>query len=193
MERRRAVQLLGGALSAPLATSSEALAELLTFGARVRASVPADQAPSDLLTPTRARALEAMAEIVIPRTDTPGAEAAGVTEFVTALVDGWLDDAEREPFLAGLDDVDVQAVDRFGAVFAECSDEERSIMIAEFDDDLTRRRSEGRASGHFFHDVKRFTLTAYFTSEAGLAALGHRIAVRRFEGCAPLSNPEGCP
>lgn len=29
--------------------------------------------------------------------------------------------------------------------------------------------------------------TAYFTSEAGLEALGHRTWFRTFEGCAPLA------
>lgn len=38
------------------------------------------------------------------------------------------------------------------------------------------------ASRHFFHHVKRFTITAYHTSEVGLEALGHRTSFRTFEG-----------
>ena len=57
---------------------------------------------------------------------------------------------------------------------------------------LTRLREDPAAdeTQHFFHDIKRFTITAWFTSEAGLDALGHRTTFRTFEGCAPLTPAE---
>ena len=205
MERRRAIGVLGGAAAGTLVVPSGPLAELLAWGGRVRASMQPHGGPDSptgafnpvptLLTPPRARAMEALADVIIPDTDTPGAAQAGVGEFVAALVDGWLDDEDRDRFLAGLDTVDPAARDRFGADFADCTEAQRAQLVGEYDAELARLREDpdANASHHFFHDVKRFTVTAYFTSEVGLDALGHRISFRTFEGCAPLAPTEARP
>ena len=194
--------MLGGVASGSLLMPSGAFSELLAWGERVRASMSSNGGPDSgslpaatLLTPPRARAMEALADVIIPETDTPGAAEAGVTEFVAALVDGWLDDDHRDRFLAGLDTVDPTARDRFGADFADCTLEQRDELVGEFDAELTRQREDpdARASRYFFHDVKRFTITAYFTSEAGLDAIGHRTTYRTYEGCVPLSPREARP
>ena len=71
----------------------------------------------------------------------------------------------------------------------------RNELVGELDAEVERLRADadGDEALHFFHDVKRFTLTAYFTSEAGLDALGHRTSYRAFEGCAPLAPHEMAP
>ena len=194
--------MLGGVATGSLLVPSGAFSELLAWGERVRASMPSNGGPDSgslpaatLLTPPRARAMEALSDVIIPETDTPGAAEAGVSEFVAALVDGWLDDEDRDRFLAGLDTVDPAARDRFGTDFADCTEEQRNELVGDFDAELTRRREDpdARASRYFFHDVKRFTLTAYFTSEAGLDAIGHRTTYRTYEGCVPLSPREARP
>lgn len=194
MKRRRAIGVLGGVAAGPLLAPSGTFAELLSWSERVRKSSAIPRTASHL-TPPRTRVMAALAEVVIPETDTPGASQAGVTEFVAALVDGWLDDDDRDLFLEGLDTVDPAARERFGADFADCTAEQQSLYVGDLDAEVTRLREDpdGDASGHFFHHVKRFTITAYFTSEVGLAALGHRISFRTFEGCAPLSPVENAP
>ena len=200
MKRRRAIGVLGGIVGGPLLVPEGAFAELVAWAERVRASAPspdgtdaaAAQVAASLLTPRRARAMAALAEVIIPATDTPGASEAGVTEFVAALVDGWLDDDDRDRFLTGLDTVDPAARDRFGADFADCTPAEQAALVGDLDADLTRRREDPATdeAQHFFHDVKRFTLTAYFTSEVGLEAIGYRTTFPAFEGCAPLTAAE---
>ena len=139
--------------------------------------------------------MAALAEVIIPATDTPGASQAGVTEFVAALVVGWLDDDDRDRFLEGLDTVDPSARERFGADFVDCDPQQQAQLLGELDAEVARLREDpdANASRHFFHHVKRFTITAYFTSEVGLAALGHRTSFRTFEGCAPLSPGQRGP
>ncbi|MXW10141.1 MAG: gluconate 2-dehydrogenase subunit 3 family protein [Gammaproteobacteria bacterium] len=200
MKRRRAIGVLGGIVGGPLLAPEGAFAELVAWADRVRASAgtPAGGGPTgpqvaaSLLTPPRARVMAAMAEAIIPVTDTPGASEAGVTEFVAALVDGWLDDDDRDRFLAGLDTVDPAARDRFGADFADCTRAQQAALVGNLDAELTRLRDDADTdeTQHFFHDVKRFTLTAYFTSEVGLEAIGYRITFPAFEGCAPLTDAE---
>ena len=203
MKRRRAIGVLGGMVGGPLLAPEGAFAELVAWAERVRASarpasgaeVAAAQVAPSLLTPPRARVLAAMAEVIIPATDTPGASEAGVTDFVAALVDGWLDDDDRDRFLTGLDTVDPAARDRFGTDFADCAPTEQAALVGDLDADLTRHRDDPATdeTGHFFHDVKRFTLTGYFTSEVGLEAIGYRTTFPAFEGCAPLTASERGP
>ena len=203
MKRRRAIGVLGGMVGGPLLAPEGAFAELVAWAERVRTSArPASEAEGaaaqvapSLLTPPRARIMAAMAEVIIPATDTPGASEAGVTEFVAALVDGWLDNDDRDRFLTGLDTVDPAARDRFGRDFADCAPEEQAALVGELDADLTRHRDDPATdeTGHFFHDVKRFTLTGYFTSEVGLEAIGYRTTFPAFEGCAPLTASERSP
>ncbi|MXY30346.1 MAG: gluconate 2-dehydrogenase subunit 3 family protein [Gammaproteobacteria bacterium] len=200
MKRRRAIGVLGGIVGGPLLAPEGAFAELVAWADRVRASagtpvgakLTGPQVAASLLTPPRARVMAAMAEAIIPATDTPGASEAGVTEFVAALVDGWLDDDDRDRFLAGLDTVDPSARDRFGADFADCTAAQQEALVGDLDADLTHLRDDADAdeTQHFFHDVKRFTLTAYFTSEVGLEAIGYRITFPAFDGCAPLTEAE---
>ncbi|MXV95803.1 MAG: gluconate 2-dehydrogenase subunit 3 family protein [Gemmatimonadetes bacterium] len=199
MKRRQAIGVLGGVAGAQVLMPLDELKRLVAWRERVHASssprgaseAAARQAAS-LLTPARARAMEALAEVIVPATDTPGASEAGVSEFVAALVDGWLDDDDRDRFLAGLDTVDPACRERFGSPFAECEPGEQAAFVRGLDQEVTRLREDPAAdeSQHFFHDIKRFTLTAYFTSEPGLAALGYRTTFRTFEGCAPLDAQE---
>ncbi len=193
MKRRTAIGLLGGAAAGPFVSPAGAFAELVAWSKRVRASAEpggATDRAASRLTPARARVMAALAEVIIPATDTPGASEAGVTEFVAALVDGWLDDEDRDRFLAGLDTVDPAVRERFGAVFAECAPGEQAAFVRELDEALADMREDPAVDEtlHFFHDVKRFTLTAYFTSDAGLDALGYRTTFRAFEGCAPVRS-----
>ena len=203
MKRRRAIGVLGGIVGGPLLAPEGAFAELVAWAERVRASGRAaaradattPQVAASLLTPPRARVMAAMAEAIIPATNTPGASEAGVTDFVAALVDGWLDDDDRDRFLTGLDTVDPTARDRFGSDFADCTPTRQATLMGDLDADLTRLRDDPDAdeTQHFFHDVKRFTLTAYFTSEVGLEAIGYRTTFPAFEGCAPLTAAERGP
>lgn len=192
--------MLGGMVGGPLLAPEGAWAELVAWAERVRASAgeaggsgrDASQVAPSLLTPPRTRVMAALAEAIIPATDTPGASEAGVTEFVAALLDGWLDDDDRDRFLTGLDSVDPAARDRFGRDFASCTPDEQAALVGDLDAELTSLRDDPDAdeTRHFFHDVKRFTLTGWFTSEVGLEAIGYRTTFAAFEGCAPLTAAE---
>ncbi|MDE2806096.1 MAG: gluconate 2-dehydrogenase subunit 3 family protein [Gemmatimonadota bacterium] len=208
MKRRTAIGVLGGVAGGPLLVPLDEVGRMLVWRERVLGSAGppgtegtgggtgngdgAISQAASLLTPERAQVMEALAEIIIPETDTPGASQAGVTEFVAALVDGWLDDDDRDRFLAGLDTVDPACRERFGSRFVECAPGEQAVFVRGLDQELTRLREDLAAdeSQHFFHDVKRFTLTAFFTSDVGLDALGYRTTFRTFEGCAPLTPRE---
>ena len=182
---------MGVAAGAPLVVPGSAVAQALALGQRIRAQVgPVGGAPPATLSPAQARTLTALAEVIIPRTDTPGASEAGVTAFVDALLTGWLDAPDRDRFLAGLDEIDPRARAAHGADFADYPPERQVELVAQLDADLDDRRQDPEVdeTRTFFYDVKRFTLAGYFTSQIGLRTLGYRIIPGAFEGCVLLDQ-----
>lgn len=96
----RAAYLLGGAISAPT------LAGVLA-GCERRQGVEALQ--PQVLTAEQSEMIAVLAEHILPTTDTPGARAAGVHEFIGVMVSEYYPEEERNRFLAGLGRVDAYA------------------------------------------------------------------------------------
>ena len=119
MHRRDVLQALsaGITLAGLGATSPEKLwARAQHVHDRIRGD--ADRVPL-VLTPDQDATVAAIAERIIPATDTPGATDARVNEFVDILLAEWLDAEDRDSFVRGLLLVDVRASDTFGARFTE--------------------------------------------------------------------------
>src|SRR3989442_8773527 len=51
----------------------------------------------------------AIAELIIPKTDTPGAREAGVPAFIDVMLADWAGDDQRQMFTAGLGDMEGRA------------------------------------------------------------------------------------
>ena len=52
----------------------------------------------DYFTPEKRKIIAAMCEVVIPRTDTPGAIDAGVPRYIELMVADWMEEGERDKF-----------------------------------------------------------------------------------------------
>src|SRR5215469_774227 len=89
-----------------------------------------------ILTPHQNAIVVAMIDLLIPATDTPGAKAARVNEFMDVILTDWATAEESARFLAGLDDVDTQANALFGKSFLETSPAQQSAMLQALDDSV---------------------------------------------------------
>jgi hypothetical protein len=140
----------------------------------------------------------AMAEMIIPRTETPGATDVGACDFIDLMLTEWYEDAERVRFLKGLSDVDGRSQDLFRKDFVACTaDEQGAIlemlgeqMVAE---QLARRVVVGSSEpaleppANFYSMLRWLTLTAYYTSETGATQELHfQIIPDRFDACAEV-------
>ncbi len=190
MKRRQALRVLASAAPIPL-IPAPALAELLTFGHRARACAGPDASRDPwsprTLGPDQEETVAAIADVILPETDTPGATGARVNEFVDLILTDWFSEDERDHFLDGIEEVDALTRRRFDRPFVECSPEQKIATVAALDDQVeVLRRSEGEGddpSDHFFYQMKRLTLTGFFTSEVGMDLLGYEIVPGTFEGC----------
>ncbi len=128
MDRREALKhlalLTGGALS------MSTIAGIL--GGCRAGSAPGTYQPQTLSSDQH-ELVATIAELILPETDTPGARAAGVPEFIDRMLTDWMYAAEREHFLQELARVDARAQERFGQPFVQASEEQQVQLLRELE------------------------------------------------------------
>jgi hypothetical protein len=117
-----------------------------------------------------------IAEHIIPETDTPGAIAAGVPDFIHRIVAEWYTPAERTIFLDGLADLDRDSRKRFAAEFLALPAARQIALLEELD---AQRWGGVAGDSPFFAKIKELTILGYYTSEVGSR---HELAYRPIPG-----------
>ena len=120
----RVAYLLGGSLSA--STIAGVLA-----GCERRAGPLAEGAGA--LSAEQKELVATLAEHIIPETDTPGARATGVPDFIEVMLTEYYPPEERALFVAGLAEVDERAERAHGSRFLECAPDEQLALLTELD------------------------------------------------------------
>jgi hypothetical protein len=187
MHRREMLKVIGAAAAVlPFAPhrADAALRRAESLHARLDAARARGSAALRVLSPEQNELVTAVAEMILPETETPGATAVHINEFVDLLLAEWSSDADRERFLTGLDAIDHQCRATYGKRFVELADAERMLTLRALDG--SRDASEG--AGRAFAELKRLTVYGYFTSEAVQKnVLKTQLWPGRFDGCAGIA------
>jgi len=194
MQRREALRLMGAAsvfsvLSSDLFTA--------TLQAQLAANTPGTLRT---LSPAQNEIVLAMSEAMIPATDTPGAKAAKVNEFVDLILTDWATEEERKIFLEGLVETDRKSNALFGHGFAVAAPKEQAAIIQIFDEELATTRNEELPKQvrawevtllhPFFAQMRRLVFVGYYTSPIGQdQELKVEIIPGALHGCVP-AEPE---
>src|ERR1700712_4543357 len=194
MERRDILKLLASATVLP-ALSSDALFWLQGIHTQI-----AKASTVKTLTPDQDATVTTIAELIIPQTDTPGAKAAKVNEFIDLILSDWYDDATTARFLAGLVEVDQRSQKLTGKRFVDASAAQQTQMMKVLDDEATLARKKQTAAEtashqhaiaplNFFGMMKKLTLLGYYTSQIGFEDELHRsVMPAHGGGCVPISE-----
>ena len=136
--------------------------------------------------------LNDIAEIIIPTTNTPGAKAAKVGEFMGVIVTDCYDAKDQKVFkdgLAALAFKDAKA--KIGKAFGEATPEEQQKIIVDLDAEA-KKYQETKTSEqptHYFTMIKQLTLWGYFSSEIGATQALRYVAIPgKYEGCVPYKK-----
>jgi hypothetical protein len=141
-----------------------------------------------VLDPHQSATLLAIAEHIIPATDTPGARAARVDAFVDVILAERYDDRERARFLAGLADVDARARAATGRPFLEAIAEAQVAVLTALDAAALAARQRDPSGQPFFREMKWLTLYGYYTSEIGVTEeLRQSVISGRYDPCIPVA------
>ena len=193
MRRREVLRLL--ALSSALPAMP---VELLAAVREVHANLGA--VPElKLLNPRQDATVTALAELIIPQTETPGAKAARVNAFIDLILAEWSSDEERKLFLSGLANLDSRTRALFGKNFVDASLDQQSEIARALGEEMAQeeaalaaaprgyRGSAPDPEGNFYFLFRDLTLTGYFTSEIGATQQLHEeIIPGHFEGCVSV-------
>jgi Gluconate 2-dehydrogenase subunit 3 len=194
MRRRDALKLLAGAAALPLLSG-----EAYSLFQAVHEQLP-ETAALRTLNPSQNSIVVAMSEVIIPQTETPGAKAVRVNEFIDLILTDWYDEPERTQFLAGLSNVNARSHDLFAKDFADCAINQQAEIVAALDEELDQLRDAElpgssprggppRVENNFFYMMKRLTLVGYFTSQVGFEQQLHKqIIPRTHSGCATITD-----
>lgn len=136
-----------------------------------------------VFSPAQRALVEALSERVLPATDTPGALAAGVPDFIEKLLADWAYPQEREPILKGLDAIDARSRADFGMAASTALPEQQDAL-------LTLAMNDGLPGGdRFFEAFRQLVITGYFTSEIGITQEREYLPIpSHYDGAYLFSN-----
>ena len=181
---KRIASLMGGTVSASV---------ILAIEKGYSATTSAATKPA-ILRPPQVAIVSAVAEIMIPRTDTPGAIDVGVPGFIDLMLKDVYTRKDRERYLAGVAEFDAAAQGEQGKRFVALEAPQQVALVRKFHDAavVEERRPHGRHSQlqrPFILMTKELPLLGFFTSEVGATQLLQYVAVPgSYHACLPLEQ-----
>ena len=203
MKRRDALQrvalMMGGVVSAPTLVA-------ILDGCKSNTSTTAS---GFSFTKDYQALVSEIAEVIIPKTDTPGAKDAGVGPFIELMLRDCYTEEQQIHFVKGLDTVETESNklgSKFVALPADKKTEVLKIMIekAKLEDDANDKAKQVDSESGlvkentskkveppvpFFKLMKELTVFGFFTSEPGATQTVDFVPIPgRYEGCIKM-NP----
>lgn len=144
--------------------------DLDALGADAHRRVLDGTAPAGALTAAELATIAAVAETIIPRTDTPGATDAGVAGFVDVMLSEWYPAEDLARVREKLVQLDLRSRELVGAPFVRAPLERQVVLVTVLDMEVTslRDRNPAAANAHWFGILKYLTVWGYCTSEVAM-------------------------
>jgi gluconate 2-dehydrogenase gamma chain len=184
MDRREALRktalLMGAAVSASALTG-------ILQGCK---ATPELTYTPQFFTDDQARIIMEVAEIIIPKTDTPGAKDVGVPGFIDIMLKDCYKKEDQDRFIDGLTTFDEEAKKAYGDSFIYCKPEQQVELVTKIHSAaLAETKEKEDAKRPFILMAKELTLLGFFTSEPGATQVLQYVAVPgSYKGCIPLAE-----
>jgi hypothetical protein len=142
--------------------------------------------------------VEAVADLILPRTDTPGAREVGVPAFIDVILRDAYPSEDQARFVSGLKDFDAEAQRAHGKPFIELPPTEQLSFLqrvhdaaaaAEKGQDAANEVPVPQRKRPFVLMMKELTLLGFFTSQVGATrVLQYEAVPGRFQACVPVAE-----
>lgn len=134
-----------------------------------------------------------LAEIIIPATDTPGAKAAGVHDYIINVMINCKDAKNQEKFLHGIEDLEDYALNKYNKSFLKCSQTEKVQILqysadnGEYKNRILNKINNKLLGQPFFPTLKGLTVQGYCTSQLGATqGLAYDYIPGTYNACIPI-------
>lgn len=157
------------------------------------ATTSAGSKPSILSAP-QLDIVSAVSEIMIPRTDTPGAIEVGVPGFIDLMLKDVYTQGDRERYLSGLAEFDAAAQAEHGKTFVALRSPQQVALVQKFHDaavaeERRLQHAHGPLQRPFILMTKELTLLGFFTSQVGATEVLQYVAIPgSYHACLPLEK-----
>ncbi len=184
MNRREALErtglILGYAVSAPV---------LMGILKGCKASPELTYKP-DFFSNDQAGIMSEVAEIIIPKTDTPGAKDVGVPGFIDKMLKECYKKEDQDRFMTGLASFDEEAKKSLGDSFMDLEPARQQEHVKKVHDEAIAAYKKGDLKERpFILMMKELTLLGFFTSEPGATqVLQYDPVPGAYHGCVPLAE-----
>lgn len=135
--------------------------------------------------------LDEIAETILPATNTPGARAAAVGQFITVMVNDCYDVKDQKIFLDGMVTLNELSKKSYDKSFVDIRPDQRHELLVKVDkeqkDYMNTKKKE--SPSHYFRMMKELTLLGYFTSEIGSTKARRYVETPgKYVGCIPYKK-----
>jgi gluconate 2-dehydrogenase gamma chain len=185
MDRREALRrtalLMGGVVSAPTIMG-------VLKGCTAQPGI--DWKPV-FLSDQQASVVSTVSEIIIPRTDTPGAKDVGVPSFIDKVLKEVYSEEDQKFFTDGLDAFNEQAKKEYDEEFEDLDEEDQAVLVKKTHDAAVEAENttDPAPKRPFILLMKELTMLGFFTSEPGATqVLQYNPVPGAYKGCIPLSE-----
>ncbi|GMQ26893.1 gluconate 2-dehydrogenase subunit 3 family protein [Algoriphagus sp. oki45] len=126
--------------------------------------------------------LDEIGETIIPTTDTPGAKATKIGEFMQMMVKDTYDAEQQQAFIDGLNTIRKEFKAEKGSDFIQASAEDRLAYLNGLQEQFKNSGEERKPI--IINMLRDLTVLGYFTSEIGASqALRYVEVPGRYDGC----------
>jgi hypothetical protein len=191
MNRRELIQrvawLMGGAISAPAVLG-------VLNGCSPK---PGAKWHPAFLSNEEGAIVEEVADLILPRTDTPGARDVGVPAFIDVILKDAYPADDQARFISSLKDFDSEAQRAHGKPFLELAQAQRLAYLQHVHDAAAAAEKEqadndvaaGERKRPFVLMMKELTMLGFFTSQVGATQVLQYVAVPGgYQACIPIAK-----
>jgi gluconate 2-dehydrogenase gamma chain len=185
MNRREALKrtawVMGGVVSAPA---------IMGILKGCKAEPKIDWKP-EFLSQDQASIVSEVAEIIIPKTNTPGAKEVGVPGFIDNIIKDCYSKEDQERFTTGLVSFNEEAQKAYGDAFMDLEPEQQQEYVKKVHDEAIKveQTTQPAPKRPFILMMKELTMLGFFTSKVGATqVLQYDPVPGAYKGCIPLSE-----
>jgi gluconate 2-dehydrogenase gamma chain len=182
MDRRDALRLLGATVLTPLLNPLSA-EERWNLGIDLHRRIATGARAGQALSAEQMAEVRALADTIIPRTDTPSAVDVGAPEFVDVLLSEWYSDDDKAALLRGLDALTERCRTAKAKPIAELDADARTAFALSIDG----QRGDLSSPEGAYARIKENLVFGFLTSEP-IGKMTSTMPIRpgRFDGCIPV-------
>ena len=123
-----------------------------------------------------------MAELILPKTDSPGASDARVAPYIDLLFNSYFEEDEKTRLESGLIKFMDNCQQQYGTSFISMNEEKQLEFM--------QKTEVEPESNVFFKSFKGITLWAFFTSEVGMKSMNYNPVPGKYDGCIYIDENE---